>query len=256
MIRGAVGHLDVAQLVLYAFWFFFVGLVWWLRKEDRREGYPLESEGVPQFNDDRGFLLIPKPKTFRLATGDVVQAPNYQGDKRPLNAEKTEPWPGAPFEPTGDPLTAGVGPGSYNSRPDFPYKALDGEDLVAPLRVATHFALSPEGGNPIGFTVVGADKAVAGTIKDAWIDRSESVLRYYEVELADGSGSMILPVYFADVKFSRRSVVVKALLADQFAKAPRLKNPDRITMLEEDKVSAFVAAGTLYSTIERAEPLV
>ena len=256
MIRGAIGHLDVAQIVLYAFWLFFTGLVWYLRQEDRREGYPLESESVPQFNDERGFLFIPKPKTFHLKNGDVVQAPRFNEAKPKLNAEKTEPWPGAPFAPIGDPLLAQAGPGAFPIRPDAPYTALSGDDLVSPLRVAKHFALSPEGGNPIGLPVIGADKVVGGKIKDVWVDISEAVVRYYEVELADGSGQMILPVYFGDVQFSKRVVVVKALLAEQFTKAPRLANPDRITMAEEDKVSAFVAAGTLYSTLERSEPLV
>ena len=256
MIRGAIGHLDVAQLVLYTFWLFFAGLVYYLRREDRREGYPLESEGVPQFNNDRGFLLIPEPKTFRLANGDVIQAPRFDEAKSPYSAEKTEPWPGAPLAPKGDPLLASVGPGSYNMRPDKPYNALGGADLVQPLRLAKHFALSPEGGNPIGLAVVGGDGVVAGKVKDVWVDISESIIRYYEVELAGGGGQFILPVYFGDVQWSKRCVEVKALLADQFALAPRLKNPDRITMLEEDKVSAFVAGGTLYSTIERSEPLV
>ena len=255
MIRGAVGHLDVAQIVLYAFWFFFAGLVWYLRREDRREGYPLQSEGVPQFDGYRSFLLLPAPKVFRLASGAEIEAPNFKGDTRAHDLEKTESWPGAPFQPKGDPMLAGVGPGSYSLRPEQTYKTLHGEDLVVPLRVATNFALSPEGGNPIGYTVVGADKFVAGTIKDAWVDRSESILRYYEVALADGSGSMIVPVYFADVEFTRRRVVVNALLANQFTRAPRLASPDRITMQEEDKVAAYVAAGTLYATPERAEPL-
>ena len=254
MIRGAVGHLDVAQLVLYTFWLFFAGLCYWLRREDRREGYPLESEGVPQFNGDRGFLLIPPPKTFRLANGDVVQAPRFNEPESPAEIEKTEPWPGAPYQPKGDPMLAAAGPGSYNIRPDKPYNALGGDDLVVPLRAAKHFALSPDGGDPIGLAVVGADNIAAGKVKDVWVDVSESVLRYYEVELADGTGSMILPVYFGDVQFSKRRVVVKALLAEQFTKAPRLANPDRITMAEEDKVSAYVAAGTLYSTPDRVEP--
>ena len=43
-MRGAIGNLDVAQIVLYAFWLFFASLLFYLRREDRREGYPLESE--------------------------------------------------------------------------------------------------------------------------------------------------------------------------------------------------------------------
>ena len=45
MIRGAIGNLDVAQIVLYAFCVFFAGLIFYLRREDRREGYPLEDRG-------------------------------------------------------------------------------------------------------------------------------------------------------------------------------------------------------------------
>lgn len=45
MTAGAVtGYIDVAQLVLYAFWLFFGGLIIYLRREDKREGYPLESD--------------------------------------------------------------------------------------------------------------------------------------------------------------------------------------------------------------------
>ncbi len=256
MIRGALGHLDVAQIVLYTFWFFFAGLIWYLRQEDRREGYPLESESVAQFNGERGFLFIPQPKTFRLANGDVIKAPRFDEPAASFKAEKVEPWPGAPFQPTGDPMLANVGPGAYPVRPDKPYNALDGQDLVQPLRAAKHFALAPEGGSPIGLPVVGADNVVGGKITDVWVDISESVVRYYEVALADGTGSLILPVYFGDVQWSKRRVLVKALLAEQFTKAPRLANPDRITMAEEDRVSAYVAAGTLYSTAERVEPFI
>ena len=81
MIRGAIGNLDVAQVVLYAFWLFFAGLIWYLRGEDRREGYPLEeSNGRLR---DHDFVLIPAPKTFSLANGKKVQAPNYVADTRP-----------------------------------------------------------------------------------------------------------------------------------------------------------------------------
>ena len=62
-MRGAVGNLDVAQIVLYAFWLFFFGLLFYLRREDRREGYPLESEAEPGLKA-RDVIWIPRPKTF------------------------------------------------------------------------------------------------------------------------------------------------------------------------------------------------
>ena len=96
MIRGAIGNLDVAQIVLYAFFVFFAGLIFYLRREDRREGYPLEDEAAGRLKDP-GFLLIPAPKTFRRSDGRHVSAPNFRADTRSINATKTEPWPGAPL---------------------------------------------------------------------------------------------------------------------------------------------------------------
>ena len=253
MIRGAIGHLDVAQIVLYAFWLFFAGLIWYLRGEDRREGYPLESEQDGGIKD-RGFLLIPTPKIFSLAGGARLEAPNFVADTRVPNSAKVERWPGAPFEPIGDPMIAAVGPGAYAMRPDFPDKTSEGHDLVVPLRVATNYAVSPDGGNPLGFAVLAADLKIAGVIKDAWVDRSEALIRYYEIELNDGV-SVLAPVHFCDVNFSARRVKVQALLSGHFANVPLLKSPDSVTMLEEEKISAYYGAGALYATAERSEPV-
>ena len=52
---GAItSHIDVAQVVLYAFWIFFAGLIFYLRREDRREGYPLEYEVTGQHRRSGG----------------------------------------------------------------------------------------------------------------------------------------------------------------------------------------------------------
>ncbi len=55
-------YIDVAQLTLYAFWIFFAGLIIYLRREDKREGYPLESdrEGITV----QGWPAMPPTKTF------------------------------------------------------------------------------------------------------------------------------------------------------------------------------------------------
>ena len=39
-------YLDVAQVTLYVFWIFFACLIYYLRREDKREGYPLDSDGA------------------------------------------------------------------------------------------------------------------------------------------------------------------------------------------------------------------
>jgi photosynthetic reaction center H subunit len=255
MIRGAItGYIDVAQLVLYAFFVFFSGLIFYLRREDRREGYPLESEAMGRIKD-RGFLLIPTPKTFTRANGETISVPNFKGDTRPLNATKVEPWPGAPIEPTGNPMLAGVGPGSYAERADHVEFNHEGHALLAPLRVASNFAVAAEGVSPLGFTVIGADGVSGGVVKDLWVDRGEVVLRYYEVALAGGVGSVMLPVTFSKVDFKAKRIKVQAVLGSQFADVPALRNPDQITLLEEEKIVAYYGAGTLYATPQRADPL-
>ena len=45
METGAITqYVDVAQLVLYAFWAFFFGLIYYLQRESHREGYPMDSD--------------------------------------------------------------------------------------------------------------------------------------------------------------------------------------------------------------------
>jgi photosynthetic reaction center H subunit len=36
---------------------------------------------------------------------------------------------------------------------------------------------------------------------------------------------------------------------------PGLRNPDQITMLEEEKISAYYGGGTFYADPKRSEPL-
>jgi photosynthetic reaction center H subunit len=253
MIRGAItSYIDVAQITLYVFWTFFACLILYLRGEDRREGYPLESEvmGRPK---DRGFLFIPTPKIFRREGGEEIAAPNFVRDPWPANAAKVEPWPGAPLQPIGNPMLAGVGPGSYALRADVAEKMHDGRNVLAPLRIATNFAVAAENVSPIGFEVVGADRQAGGIVKDIWVDQSEVMLRYYEV--AVGAKSVLLPVNFSDVNSKLKRIVVEAILGDQFADVPVTKASDEVTKLEEEKVMAYYGAGTLYATPERSEPL-
>ncbi len=175
-----LGNFDVAQLAIYAFWLFFAGLIWWLRREDHREGYPLVADYPGQ--DAREFPLMPPAKHFNVGGGHMVAAPRGE---RPevFAAERVLPWPGAPFEPTGNPMIDGVGPASYANRHDSPEVAYDdGLPKIVPLRTATDFFLSSEDPDPRGFVVLGNDGIVAGTVVDVWIDRSEYIARYFEVE--------------------------------------------------------------------------
>lgn len=251
------GSLDFAQICLYMFWAFFVYLIFYLRKEDRREGYPLFSE-ADGGQKDRGFFFIPDAKTFDLPHGGTAEAPNFKLEERAMNIEKREVWPGAPYVPTGDPMADGVGPASYAERADKPDLTAEGHNKIVPLRVATDFAPADGELDLRGLNVIAGDKKIAGTIADMWVDRTEALIRYLEVDIA-GGGKAILPMTMALVKrpMTRKAgeVHVTSIYASQFASVPSIANPDQITLLEEDKIQGYYAGGTLYASPERSEPL-
>jgi len=254
-MQGTItGSLDVAQVVLYVFWLFAAGLIFYLRREDKREGYPLESERSPYIRV-QGFPSIPAPKTFRLPHGGTVQAPNGRADDRPLNAEPFSTALGSPLVPTGNPLVDGVGPASYANRADEPELTVEGHPSIVPLRVDTHHFVPDEDGpnDPRGMEVLGADRRLAGTVRDLWVDRTEPQIRYLEVETT-GNRHVLVPMTMVEL-WPGRQVYVGSILAAQFADAPTLRNPDQVTKLEEDRITGYFAGGTLYATPARQEPL-
>ncbi len=245
-------YIDVAQVTLYLFFLFFIGLLIYLRREDRREGYPLFSEPSNTYKRE-DTLFFPPPKVFKLPHGGTSSAPN-KPDDRAIRAEKIGVWPGAPLEPTGDPMLAAVGPGSYAERANVPDLTHEGHAKIVPMRVAGGYAVASRDPDPRGMELVGADRGTAGTITDIWVDKSECVIRYLEAQLAGGR-RVLVPMTFAKVDRRRNEVKVHALMSDQFGQVPALANPDQITLLEEDQVCAYYGAGTLYATPNRAEPL-
>jgi len=245
--------IDIAELVLIAFVIFFFGLVFYLRREDRREGYPLEADTTGKL-EPAGAVWMPGPKEFRMPDGSVKTAPHDQRDGPGHGLRRLAVWPGAPSEPTGDGMRDGVGPAAYARREDKPDRTHEGDAKIAPMRAMSQFSVAKEDADPRGMDVVGADGKSAGKISDLWIDRSEALIRYLEVELAADGRKVLLPMPFANVKGRARKVEVKAILAEQFAGVPSLKSPDQVTRLEEDQISAYYAGGLLYATPDRAEP--
>ena len=262
-MTGAVtSEIDVAQIVLYAFWFFFAGLILYLRREDKREGYPLAADPSerPQRGRARGFLpAVPTPKVFKLPHGGTQTAPREDNEPE-LRAEPTAPWPGAPLEPTGNPMLDGVGPAAYALRSEAPDLTMHGEPKIAPMRLASDFVVESRDPDPRGMPVIGADKEVAGTVADIWVDRAEHLIRYLEVEVAasEGTRRVMLPMTFASIDrwAWRKSVKVESIMARHFADVPALQNPDQITMREEDRICAYYAGGHLYAEPRRQEPMI
>lgn len=255
MGNGAItSYIDVAQIALYVFWAFFAGLIYYLHGENKREGYPLESERSGHV-DVQGFPPIPKPKTYLLRDGRTVQAPSGLREQRELAAEPIGPWLGAPLEPTGNPMLDGVGPGAWAERADIADTTFEGDLRIVPLRRAPGYGLSKKDPNPIGMPVFGADDLVGGEVVDLWVDRSEAMFRYLELEVKTDAGlrRVLLPMNFSKVEKHR--VRVRSILSTQFAFVPATRLPEQITLLEEEKVMAYYGGGTLYATPQRQEPL-
>jgi photosynthetic reaction center H subunit len=252
---GAItSYIDVAQIVLYVFWIFFAGLILYLRREDKREGYPLESDrsaNAPRVSV-QGFPRIPAAKRFKLAHGGEATAPRAESQPE-IKARAVERFPGAPLQPTGDPMTDGVGPGAYALRADAPDLTFEGHARIVPMRIAGDFTIHSRDPDPRGMSVLGADGVQAGTISDLWVDRAEPQIRYVEVVLAN-TRVVLVPIGFTRFDKSRRCAHVRAILAEQFSGVPSTASADQISLLEEERISAYYGAGTLYATAARAEP--
>ena len=250
------GDIDVVSLILYSLFAFFLGLVLYLRREDRREGYPLEDDVTGALETTPGFLFIAQPKAFLLADG-VVSKPDGKRDSADLKAQRTSVAPGSPIEPVGDPMLAGVGPGSFAQRERKAEQMLHGGAKIVPLRVATAFHVVGEANDPRGMKAVCADHLVAGVVTDVWVDQAEALIRYLEVELASdvGTGKVLVPMTMAVLQKAKREVQVSSVLAHHFGTAPKLANPNEVTKDEEERIVAYFGGGLLYAHAQRMEPL-
>lgn len=250
-------YIDVAQVTLYAFFAFFIALVLYLRREDKREGYPLLSDRSGQVRV-QGFPAIPSRKRFDMPEGHSSFAPETVTEIPRTGLRPAARWPGAPMIPTGNPLVDGVGPAAWANRSDEPEVTWEGQPAIQPLSIVDGTFVEPRDVTPIGMDVIAADGLKAGTVREIWTDRSEPQIRYLEVEVgvpAGGSRNVLLPMGFARISAKRGIVRVKALLASQFADVPGLKSATTITKLEEDKITAYFAGGHLYATPARLGPV-
>lgn len=249
------GTFDITALILLLFTGFFFGLIIYLRREDRREGYPIEDDISGRAEPAQGWFFVAQPKTFLIAGGAPVSKPDGLSDSRELNATRRSRVSGTPLSPVGDPMLAGVGPGAFANRARVPDLTDHGDLKITPLRNATDFAIDKRDPDPRGMRVLAVDGAVAGVVSDVWLDRGEILIRYLEVELAAGR-RVLLPQTMAVVSRGSKTVKTDSVTAAQFAGAPMLSNPDAVTRDEEERICAYFGAGYLYATPARSEPLI
>ncbi len=275
MQPGAITQqIDVAQLALIAFFLFFLALVYYLRREDKREGYPLDEPG-PQMHHGRliGFPEQPPVKTLHLLEGGTTELPHYYAEP-PAHGRYTDRFGGASIEPIGNPLLSGLGPATWVMRPEEPFRLADGELQLVPIREREEWRVREGEADPRGMAVFDARWNRVGTVVDFWVDRSAKILRYLEVELgyeaapvhstpvhsgpvhSDPGRRVLLPIFYADIKLKAREIRVVALRSWQFADIPALAHADRITAREEDQVNAYYAGGLFHGATAamRAKP--
>ncbi|MBM7068598.1 photosynthetic reaction center subunit H [Actibacterium sp. 188UL27-1] len=244
------GNVDLASVSIWMFWLFFALLIYYLQTENMREGYPLESEdGGDAAN--QGPFSLPTPKTFHLphGRGDVTvpSAENEDAHRRTdLPMERTSPVGGSPYVPTGDAMVDGVGPASWSNRKDHPELDGKGYPKIVPMSHAEGFHISA-GRDPRGLKVGGRDGKSAAAVTDMWVDEPEQLVRYLEVELEEslGGGKRLIPMTLCKIKGNY--VMVRNLKRDRFPGIPQHKSSEQVTLLEEDKISGYVAGGQLYA---------
>ncbi len=251
-MSSGLANVDLVEILFTLFWVFFIGLVYYLQREMKREGYPLVSDRSDHITV-QGFPAMPSPKTYHTEDGRVVQAPRDEAPDTDFNAKPATGHFGAPLDPTGDPLTARFGPGAWANRPEVVEKTLEGTPRIVPLRVADGYHVDEKDIDPRGMPVVGADDVSVGDVSDVWIDLAEPMI--YFLEVATQGGSRMVPFGFAEIDKEAGKIRVNAIYSNQFASAPTIASPDQITMLEEDKIMGYFGGGLLFADDKRAEPL-
>ena len=246
---GAVtGHIDGTVVLFWVFAICFGALVWYLRAEDKREGYPMEDPTAPERAHPLvGFPPPPAPKTFNLLKGGTATLPHFNSPPE-VPARHLHPFPGSAWVPTGlNPMGDPIGPSAYCLREDEPLLQEGEKVQLVPLREVAH-EWHVQGGDadPVGMPVVGRDDEVAGHVRDLWVDRGTKLLRYLEIELTDGQ-RRLMPIFFANVSPKFRRVKTRSIYAEQFAAVPMLRDPDRVTAREEDRICAYFAGGKMFA---------
>ncbi|MGY6636764.1 MAG: photosynthetic reaction center subunit H [Erythrobacter sp.] len=254
-----VGTFDVAEAAFLLFFVFFIALVFYLNKESRREGYPLEDELTGRIHP--GSLFDGDKKVFKLPNGRGTYIPeDVPRDPVSIPAKPAFRSAGAPYVPTGDPMIDGLGPAAWANRAKYPDVTADGRPRIIPIGNSYHeMEIAPGDPNIMGWPVKAADGKIAGKITDIWTDQAEHIIRYLEVTTNSGK-KVLAPMMVAAVQtkgfFGDKPELVEidAITAEQFENVPELETPGQITRYEEDRIQAYFGGGYMYATPERAEP--
>ncbi len=251
-------HIDIALVVMNAFFLFFFALVVYLQREGRREGYPLEHELTGRVESEGGPLHTPARKAFRLPFGQgLVYVPSLERDPVQLPARRTDYGTGSPIEPTGNPLVDGIGPAAWANRAKHPDLDWEGHTRIVPMHTTPEFSIAGRDADPRGYNVIAADGAIVGKVSELWIDKADRLIRYLQVSVqGENPREVLAPMMMATVRRRTATVTIDAIVSGQWDQAPGMPEGGTvITLYEEERVQAYFGGGYLYATPERSEPL-
>ncbi|UYV15543.1 photosynthetic reaction center subunit H [Porphyrobacter sp. ULC335] len=259
-----VGTFDVAELAFLLFFGFFIALVFYLNRESRREGYPLEDEDTGRVHSIK--LTDGDKKSFQLPNGRGTYVPeDVARDDVNVPAVPAFRSAGAPLVPTGDPMIDGMGPAAWANRSKYPDLTFDGRPRIVPIAQSHELVIPDNDPQLVGWPVVAADGATVGKVSDIWVDQAEHLIRYLEVETSTGKkvlapmmvavvhGNGLLDALLPIIDEKPKFVEIDAITAAQFETAPALETAGIITRYEEDRIQAYFGGGYMYATPERSE---
>ncbi len=259
-----VGTFDVAELAFLLFFGFFIALVFYLNRESRREGYPLEDEDTGRVHSIK--LTDGDKKVFPLPHGRGTYVPeDVARDDINVPAVQAFRAAGAPWVPTGDAMVDGMGPAAFANRSKYPDLTFDGRPRIVPIAQSHELVIPSNDPQLIGWPVVAADGVTVGKVSDIWVDQAEHLIRYLEVETTTGKkvlapmmvavvhGNSLIDALLPIIEDKPKFVEVDAITAAQFEGVPTLETAGIITRYEEDRIQAYFGGGYMYATPERSE---
>jgi photosynthetic reaction center H subunit len=254
MANAFFANFDLASLSIWLFYLFFAGLIFYIQRENMREGFPLKNDDGEEIKNLSGWPL-PGDKTFKLphGRGELVVPSGQQLDRpdESLALKRTNASDGFPFEPTGNPLVDGVGPASWATRRDEAELDAHGHPKIRPMSELDGW-YQANGRDPRGLPVISGDGEVMGMVTDLWVDVPEHLIRYLAYTLESDGRTRLVPMTFCRIWGPK--VIVKSLYAHNFADIPTTASANQITKLEEDVISAYYGGGHLYASQARLEP--
>lgn len=84
-------YIDFATIMIYLFWFFFFGLIVYIRREDKREGYPLVSDRRSVMVQGWPATPAPREERARHPALHVWEARNAAAPAAPVAPAPTTP---------------------------------------------------------------------------------------------------------------------------------------------------------------------